>query len=475
MRDYESVASQRRALGEELAAYRRAAGYSQAALAALLYCSRSTVANVETGRQHVTRDFWKRADSAVNAGGRLIQGNDNLEAAARRIREEAARAASGAREVQTALREPRYLDDQPDHGSAWPEEMGEPHLAGRILWPDGRPPRVPPVDDVDPVLALRWLVAPRDGPAARRGGGRAVTFGDLERLRGVRHHLKDIDNAHGGGTALPMALSYVQRELPHLLDGQYDDATGRSLLAITAEFQHDIGWMGYDANRQALATYYFARALRFSHAAGNRLLGGRVLAAMSHQAIHLGRVRQAVDFARAARYGTLQVVTPRAAAMLAAMEACAHAAAGEARLCRAALDDSEQALARTPGRSEPDWLDFDEGGYFGHAARAYRDLGEVGKAAQLAERSVALCLAGHSRTRAQRAAIQATAYVELGEIDAAAQVGQKIVAVAWNLHSGHVFGEIAGLVRAVEPFKARAAAGFVEQARELLATRAAAS
>jgi transcriptional regulator with XRE-family HTH domain len=46
------------ALGVELAAYRRAAGYTQAQFAELTGYSRSTIANVETGRQHVSRDFW---------------------------------------------------------------------------------------------------------------------------------------------------------------------------------------------------------------------------------------------------------------------------------------------------------------------------------------------------------------------------------------------------------------------------------
>jgi hypothetical protein len=46
--------------------------------------------------------------------------------------------------------------------------------------------------------------------------------------------------------------------------------------------------MAYDAGKQYLATGYFTRALRLALAAGNRLLGGRILAAMSHQAIYLG-------------------------------------------------------------------------------------------------------------------------------------------------------------------------------------------
>ncbi len=456
----------------QLAAFRRAAGYSQAELAALIDYSRSTIANVETGRQHVPPGFWKRADTALHADGALTESNDQVEAASQREREAAARAAREARETLAGHgRPPQAADAAPrsDDAGGWPEQISEAHSAARMLWSDGQHPSVSPIGTADPVLALRWLVAPPDSSAARADGWRGITPGDLARLRGMRHRLKDIDNAHGGGTALPMALSYVRRELPRLLTCRYDEATGRGLFEITAEFQHDIGWMAYDTEKHALAAYYFAHALRFSHAARNRLLGGRILAAMSHQAIHLGRIRQAIDLARAARCGTQQLVTPRAAAMLAAMEACAHAAAGDTRLCYAALDDAENALTRKPGEPEPDWLDFDEGGYLGHAARAYRDLRQPRKAEQLAGRSVALCLNGHSRTRAQRVAIQATAQLQLGDVDAAANTGETIVVEAWNLHSGHVVGDVAALVRAIEPYRARAADGFLEQARQLLA------
>jgi len=193
---------------------------------------------------------------------------------------------------------------------------------------------------------------------------------------------------------------------------------------------------------------------------------------MSHQAIYLGHIARAIDLARAARAGAPRLATPHAEAMLAAMEACAHAAAGETRLCQQALGDAESALTGGPGEGpEPEWLDFDEGGYWGHAARAYRDLGDPKKAEQYAERSLALCLTGHSRTRAQRSAIQAAAHLQMGDVDAAAALGEGIVREAWNLHSGHVFDEVSALARALAAVKTPAADGFLEQAHELLAAR----
>lgn len=82
MRESDAIEAARRALGAQLAAYRRAAGCSQAQLAKLTITSRSSVANVETGRQHVSREFWASADAALHADGALTQASDAVEAAA---------------------------------------------------------------------------------------------------------------------------------------------------------------------------------------------------------------------------------------------------------------------------------------------------------------------------------------------------------------------------------------------------------
>lgn len=108
-RDSESVEEACRALGRRLAAYRHAAGYSQAALASVLTYSRSTIANVETGRQHVPPNFWSSADAALVAGGELIEAYNNAEAVIRRVR--------AARQLRTADRRPwkRETKSAPDH------------------------------------------------------------------------------------------------------------------------------------------------------------------------------------------------------------------------------------------------------------------------------------------------------------------------------------------------------------------------
>src|ERR1700680_4160356 len=84
VREPEAIATARCTLGVQLAACRRAVGLSQAQLAEKTGFSRRTIANVETGRQHVRRDFWESADTAVSAGGSLVAAHEELAAAAQR-------------------------------------------------------------------------------------------------------------------------------------------------------------------------------------------------------------------------------------------------------------------------------------------------------------------------------------------------------------------------------------------------------
>jgi tetratricopeptide (TPR) repeat protein len=461
--DRETPPEDRVALGAELAAYRRAAGHTQAQLAQATGYSRSTIANVETGRQRVPRNFWERADAALRTGGTLATANDQVEATNRTQLRAAARQVSTVREARSWRDGAGPAASSTAQGPCDDTGASAPD-APSLWWPAGQQPIT--ADG----KAIPWLNG--SGIGGREAGPRRVTPGDVIRLRGMRTNLKAIDNAHGGGAALPMATWYVRHEVLPLLYAPHADPTTRALIEVVAELQHDVGWMAYDAGNQDLATKHFTTALRLAHDAGNRLLGGRILAAMSHQAIYLGNKRQAIDFAQAARNLTRQIATPRVIAMEATMEACAHAAADDAKQCHRALGDAADSVALLNlGEGDPDWLDFDEGGYWGHAARAYRDLGELRKAEECAEKSVGLCLPEHSRTRAQRNTIQATAHLRMGEVDAAAAAAERVVREAWNLHSGHVFGEVADLVAAIAPFGTPVASEFLDQARELLTAR----
>lgn len=75
-----------KALGQQLATYRRAAGFTQHALAPLAHYGRSTIANAETGHQHPDRAFWLRCDELLHAGGQLVAGYEQIIAIEREYR-----------------------------------------------------------------------------------------------------------------------------------------------------------------------------------------------------------------------------------------------------------------------------------------------------------------------------------------------------------------------------------------------------
>jgi hypothetical protein len=72
---------------------------------------------------------------------------------------------------------------------------------------------------------LSWLTAPPDGTAAHAARDKEIFQHDVKRVRAVRAWLKDLDNAHGGGVAFPMAAAYLRGEVATLLRDSYDEAT----------------------------------------------------------------------------------------------------------------------------------------------------------------------------------------------------------------------------------------------------------
>ncbi|MGH3610697.1 MAG: helix-turn-helix domain-containing protein [Pseudonocardiaceae bacterium] len=90
MIDRQAVVEAQRILGRRLAELRKAAGYSQHQFAPFTLYARSTIANVEVGRQHVPRMFWQRCDDTLDTGGALSRSYDDLQALIRQQRAKAA-------------------------------------------------------------------------------------------------------------------------------------------------------------------------------------------------------------------------------------------------------------------------------------------------------------------------------------------------------------------------------------------------
>jgi transcriptional regulator with XRE-family HTH domain len=455
-REPEWLTTQRKTLGEQLRGRRHAAGYTQAGLARSLGLGRydrTSIAHIESGRQSAPREFWECGDELLAAGGALLSGYDALEKA---------RADAQSSRRTTPTQAPEVADDP-----TWPPRLGDALVATVSSWHAASSTTIPPATGA----ALQWLLdtAPADHPV--RTQGRRIGLGEVAGVRLIRAHLKEIDNSLGGGAALPMTLAYLRQQVPTLLNCQYSEAVGRGLLSAVAELTLDLGWMAYDSGMQAAARRQMLFALRLSHAAGDRLFGGRTLAAMCHQALHLGNIQEAVALGRAACDGTIGIAPPAAVAMVATMEACAFAADNDAARCAKALIVAERALDREKDEGElPDWLDFDRGGLAGHAARAWRDLRKPKEADEFARYAVAHCRPGHSRTLAQRRTILATTLLLADDLEEAVVVARQIVDDAEQMQSGHVRAEVLGLARLLTQRRSRVCTDLVDRVQNLRLT-----
>lgn len=100
MSDSDSIVAMVRALGRQLAALRREAGLTQEGLATRSGFSRTTISMAEIGLQSQAREFWQSCDQALEAGGVLEAGADQVEAVRDAELRAAALAAQEAREAR---------------------------------------------------------------------------------------------------------------------------------------------------------------------------------------------------------------------------------------------------------------------------------------------------------------------------------------------------------------------------------------
>lgn len=273
-------------------------------------------------------------------------------------------------------------------------------------------------------LMVGWLVAPDITDAT---DGAVLTPSPAEALARATTLFSQLDYQFGGGYARSALVQFINSEVaPLLTEGSYSSDVLReagALLRLT-------GWTAYDTGHHALAANYLAQALRLAQASGDRALGGRILAGMSHQANFLGYHNHAVNLARAARAGAHGSATPTAMALFHAMEARALAGRGDRRECGRALVEADRWFARRVPDDDPAWLKyFDEAELAAEFAHSYRDLGLHDKAVKYAQIAIDNHDPMYARSILFCRTVLAAGYLGKGEIEQAlvlARAGRKV-------------------------------------------------
>jgi hypothetical protein len=216
----------------------------------------------------------------------------------------------------------------------------------------------------------------------------------------------------------------------------FTERVGRDLFSAAAEVAQLLGWTAYDIGRQGLAQRYLIQALRLAQAADDRMMGGRLLSNMSHQANYLGNHDQAVQLARAAQEGSKGVASATTMAMFLAMEARAHAGNKDDAASSRALREAEMAFQKHNAADDPEWISyFDAAELASEGAHCFRDLRNPRMTQEFVAGAIELRDPSYVRTLAFDRLVLAASYVQQREPGLAVKIATEAVDLAGGLKS----------------------------------------
>lgn len=314
-----------------------------------------------------------------------------------------------------------------------------------------------PVDpDLWSELVTRWFVDPDDEP------GELLLAGGLENaidiVQTTTEMFSTYDYKFGGGRPRLLVARVIDNEvLPTLKLVRPGPPQASEYLGNVGALVRVGAWSAYDVGDQWLAQAYFALGVRIAKAAGDRTLGARMFAGMSHQANFLGYHRAAIRLAQAAHEGFRDQGSPTAKALAWAMEARARAAMGQERDCESALTQAQAWHELRDGAVEPEWLRyFDESELNAEIAHCKRDLGKYDQASHHAQLSIKLSDSLYVRSLSFVHTVNATG-VLLGkqhDIEQATAVARGVVDTAADqLRSNRVLAYLDEFRQRLRPFR----------------------
>ncbi|MGY1495544.1 hypothetical protein ACW4TU_02665 [Streptomyces sp. QTS52] len=294
---------------------------------------------------------------------------------------------------------------------------------------------------------LLWLLE-RDGTpdgAGGAGGVRAMPAavpppgcaGPVEQVHAMIGMFDEMDNHYGGGGVRTSIVHYLSTEIiPMLQQRGLAPARLRELFAAAARLAAMAGWSSYDAGEYGLAQRYMTQGLRLCAEGRDRVLGGQILAGLSHLATSLGRPDEGVCLARAGLATAKGSGSPLGLMRLYAMSARGHAALGRARETSDALRAAGRQLAASRGSAqESPWVRFLDHHYLeAESAVCFRDLGWAAQAEDTARQSVR-AHADRRRRQAISRSVLATAHLQQHRLDEALGTATEALDALSGVHS----------------------------------------
>jgi hypothetical protein len=324
--------------------------------------------------------------------------------------------------------------EYPADGAAAGQQVRD--LTRRDLAEETDDPRAGIVTDgwAEPMLA--WLLSRPESLPARDGVLISVGESDVAAVRTAVRMFMRMDFQFGGGYARTALAQFFAHDVHPLLEGKFSDKVGRELFSAAAEVAQLLGWTAYDDGRHGLAQRYLVQGLRLAQAADDRMMGSWILSSMSHQATYLGHFGQGVQLARAAQEGSRGAATATVMAVFLAMEARAHAGAGDGAACAQALLDAERFFEGAATGDDPEWVSyFDAAELAGEGSHCFRDLHSPRTAQQFIAQAEELTDPSYVRTLAFIRLVHAATVLQQREPGHAVELATQAIDLAGSLKS----------------------------------------
>ncbi|MFD6182012.1 helix-turn-helix domain-containing protein [Streptomyces goshikiensis] len=286
---------------------------------------------------------------------------------------------------------------------------------------------------------LQSAIAPTEAIAAEVRKGTPVTPRILQSMQEITDELRQMDASSGSGSLAATAKNHLKVLLGWLRSGNFDEATGRRLAAVTADTAIQTGWYVFDGGHHDAAQNLFLGALRAAHASGDSRLRAGALSFLAIHGYSVGDPRAAVTAARIGRQSISDQDAPALHTMLLTREARGHARLRAERHALAALDEAEALCARGNGEDDPHWLYWvNRGEILGQRGSCYLDLGRPAEAAHAFDAARGELSREEVRTRAQFLSRAATAQMRAGDADAGCHTGQEVLALVDGIRSARL-------------------------------------
>lgn len=296
---------------------------------------------------------------------------------------------------------------------------------------------------------LLWLLEQREG----LGSVPVASGGPVEQVHAMIAMFDQMDNHYGGGGVRTSIVHYLSTEVVPLLQRRgTPPELQRQLYAAAARLAAMAGWSSYDAGEYGLAQRYMTQGLRLCAEGRDRVLGGQILAGLSHLATSLGRPDEGVALARAGVATAKGSGSPLGLMRLYAMSARGHAAQGCAADTSEALRLAEQQLDASRGADQESvWVRYLDHHYLqAEAALCFRDLGLAAQAERTAGESLS-ANADRRRRQAISRSVLATAHLQQDRLDEAVGAATEALDTLSTVHSERSIQALRDFRRRLEP------------------------